>query len=143
MICDCFANFVNIFLAATAACKEARHSIIDLFGSIFIQQQTSANCRWSTIICSTSECSTEVVSHVHFIQEMTSPTTFTGIQKVTQKNSLYITSAVSSPGARVQPALISSHRPCRDAVLRCKHHRMFGALCTKFYQVPLRDALGW
>lgn len=78
----------------------------------FIQPQIGAICGWSTVICSASEGFTEVVSHVHFAQELTSLITSASVEKDTWKNSLCRT-AVS---ARAQPVL-NSHRPCGDAVL--------------------------
>lgn len=154
LICNYFANFINMFRLIAAQNQESslhRGTALDYWSVWvnFIQQQTSANCRWSTIICSTSECFTEVVSYVHFTQEMTSPT-ISASRKLPRKNSLCITSAVFSPSARAQPALINSHCPCRDVMLHCKHPFVLtGCLapCTpssiKFGSVAFGEPLGW
>lgn len=106
-----------------------------------IQPQCSANCGWPTIICSASEGFTEVVSHVHFAQELTSSVTSASMEKDTWKNSLCITTVVFSPSVWAQPVLYS-HCPCRDHLLRCKHPSALTG-CLPLRTVAFRGPLGW
>lgn len=48
---------------------------------ISTQPPTSATCGWSTFMCRTSECFTQVVSHTLFAQELTSPMMSLGLQR--------------------------------------------------------------
>ena len=78
-----------------------------------IQPQSSVNCGWSTIICSTAEGFTEVVSHVQSAQELTSPITSASVRKDTWERGKNKTAYAWQ--------LLSSHTglflcPCRDVV---------------------------